>query len=312
MVSMNAILCVFLAVLSLQPEGETAAPWLDRQPGELLIDSTDAGVHNVRLFHMDNERVVLSGSLPEQDAGFDSLHEMGVTTVISVDAAMPDLERAQARGMRYIHIPIKYGGITTEERTALALALKESEGTVYVHCHHGKHRGPAAAAIGLVGMGACEPGDGVALMEHAGTSEAYRGLWDDVAGASEMEDPVLASARPMLVEMARVEGLPGAMAEMDRVFDHLLLMSALEWQAPAHHPDLSARSESGQLTDLFRVIESDEAIVSPDPAYDALMQLAASQAELLELQIETGRHTDAIVTIGKLRATCKACHAEYR
>lgn len=309
-----AVACVFaFAIVLGQPESTTTdEPWLKVDPGELIIDSTEAGVHNVRLFFADDERVVLSGSLPEHEAGFDSLKDLGVRTVISVDAAMPDLELAKERGMRYIHIPIKYSGITTEQRTALALALKDSDGPIYVHCHHGKHRGPAAAAIGLVGMGACGPDDGRSLMEHAGTSESYTGLWNDVAGANELDDSVLATAAPLLVEMARVEGLPGAMAEMDRVFDNLNLMSAIQWQAPAHHPDLSATSESGQLTDLFRMVLSDKAIESSDPQYEALMKLASTQSALLELQIETGKNADAIQTLGELNQSCKACHADYR
>src|SRR4051794_20430730 len=47
-----------------------------------------------------------SGSSPEGDEGFRSLCEWGVRTVISVDGAAPDVERARRFGLRYVHLPV--------------------------------------------------------------------------------------------------------------------------------------------------------------------------------------------------------------
>ncbi|MCA9271569.1 MAG: hypothetical protein KDA31_00850 [Phycisphaerales bacterium] len=308
-------LCVIgLAVGIAQPEHDqpTAAPWENLEPGALVMDSDDAGVHNLRIFYQDQSRTVLSGSLPHGDAGFETLAELGVKTVISVDAARPELEKAEANGLRYIHIPIKYSGITEEQRTAIALALAQSEGTVYVHCHHGKHRGPAAAAIGLIGIGACTPEDGRKLMERAGTSASYTGLWDDVAHAGTLTDAEMVRASPMIVEYARIEGLPAIMAEMDRVYDHLAVLSKNDWQAPENHPDLSAESEAGQLTDLFRTILADSSMPVPDETYAGYMTEAAQLATTLETQILGNQSAEAVITIEQLKATCSACHKSYR
>src|SRR6516164_7654896 len=49
-----------------------------------------AGLHNV--FRISAG--LYSGSVPEGDAGFDSLHRLGIRTVISVDGARPDVDRA--------------------------------------------------------------------------------------------------------------------------------------------------------------------------------------------------------------------------
>jgi len=309
------MLCVFVLALGFgQPESEPRmhGPWQDLDPGSLVMDDSDAGVHNVRVFYSDQSRTVLSGSLPEGDAGFDSLVKMGVKTILCVDAAKPDLERAEAHGMRYIHIPVKYSGISEEERTAIALALAQSEGTVYVHCHHGKHRGPAAAAIGLIGIGACTPENGRSLMEYAGTSENYIGLWEDVARAGVLTDAEMAKVAPMIVEYARIEGLPAIMAEMDRVYDHLAVLSKNEWQAPENHPDLSAQSEAGQLTDLFRTILADESLPVLDETYAQHMNAASKLSTLLEAQILQGMDREAVITIDQLKATCSACHKGYR
>ena len=320
-------LCVYVCALGMgqpaspsedrpvnQPEEVTspAAPWEHLEPGELVMDSDESGLHNLRIFYQDQSRTVLSGSLPHGEVGFETLKELGVKTVISVDAAKPELERAEANGLTYIHIPIKYSGITDEQRAAIALALAQSEGTVYVHCHHGKHRGPAAAAIGLIGIGACKPEDGRKLMEHAGTSASYTGLWGDVAKAGTLTDAQMVEAAPMIVEYAKIEGLPAIMAEMDRVYDHLAVLSMNDWQAPKNHPDLSAKSEAGQLTDLFRAILADSSLPVPDETYAEYMTESAHLAATLEEQILGGQSAEAVITIERLKAACNACHKGYR
>ncbi|MFG0258896.1 MAG: hypothetical protein ACF8LK_00975, partial [Phycisphaerales bacterium JB041] len=126
---------------------------------------------------------VFSGSGPEGAAAFDSLRAMGVRTVISVDGARPELELAHERGMRYVHIPIGYDGMEPEQEVALARALRDMPGPVYVHCHHGKHRGPTAAAVGLLGLGRMSGAEAEAFMHAAGTSESYPGLWACAAAA---------------------------------------------------------------------------------------------------------------------------------
>lgn len=289
-----------------------SAAWEGLEPGGLVIDSDQAGVHNVRVFLADGSRTVLSGSMPHGEAGFATLAAMGVRTVISVDAARPDLDLARKHGLRYIHVPVKYSGITRDQRAAMALALAQSEGTVYVHCHHGKHRGPAAAAIGLIGIGACTPEQGTMLMTTAGTSATYTGLWGDVAGAAALGDADLAQAAPMLVEHAVIEGLPGVMAEMDRAFDHLGLLSDHGWEAPPHHPDLSAVSEAGHLSDLFRSVLADETLPVPNDQYALIMARAAVVSGLLEDQLIEGRGEEALGTLEVLGTSCNECHAAYR
>lgn len=287
-------------------------PWENVPPGGLILDSDERGVHNVRVFFTDQSRTVLSGSLPHGENAYVTLADLGVKTVISVDAARPELEIAEKNGLRYIHIPIKYSGITEEQRAALALALAQSEGTVYVHCHHGKHRGPAAAAIGLIGIGACSPEEGRLLMEQAGTSEKYTGLWGDVASAGVLAHEALASAAPLLVEHARIEGLPAIMAEMDRAFDHLDVLSEHSWAAPAHHPDLSAVSEAGHLHDLFRAILADETLPVPSERYAEIMARSAQLSTLLETQLNQGMQKEAGKTFKMLGDSCHSCHATYR
>jgi len=89
---------------------------------------------------------VISGGQPDGEAAFQELHRLGVKTVISVDGAAPDLELAKKYGLRYVHLPHGYDGIPEPRVQELAKAVRDLEGPIYIHCHHGKHRSPAAAA----------------------------------------------------------------------------------------------------------------------------------------------------------------------
>src|SRR4051812_11985448 len=57
-----------------------------------------------------HERVI-SGGLPEGDAAFEELKELGIKTLISVDGVKPDVAQAKKFGMRYVHLPHGYDGV---------------------------------------------------------------------------------------------------------------------------------------------------------------------------------------------------------
>jgi hypothetical protein len=74
---------------------ENQAPAARVQPPALVDDRPRdyPGLHNVVAYHDG----FYSGSVPEGDAGFDTIAGMGVRTIISVDGAEPDVVRAAAR-----------------------------------------------------------------------------------------------------------------------------------------------------------------------------------------------------------------------
>ena len=111
------------------------------------------GLHNVVDFRGQGADGFYSGSVPEGDAGFDALVGLGVKTVISVDGALPDLARAKARGLRYVHLPIGYDGFDDARKAELVRAVRDLPRPIYLHCHHGKHRSAGAAATIAVSLG---------------------------------------------------------------------------------------------------------------------------------------------------------------
>ena len=132
---------------------------------------TVAGIENV----IEVSDRLLSGGQPENEQAFANLKKLGVTTIISVDGSRPNLAAAKAQGLRYIHLPVGYDTISTTRQAELLKAMQITEGKLFVHCHHGKHRGPAAAAIIERLAQGWSPEQSRAFMEQAGTSPSYRG-----------------------------------------------------------------------------------------------------------------------------------------
>jgi uncharacterized protein (TIGR01244 family) len=89
---------------------------------------------------------VYRGAQPAED-GWSTLARMGVTVVIDLRREGEDGEHStsaerkavEAAGMRYVHIPMT-GSAPTDEEISKALAVLESQQTVFVHCQGGKDR----------------------------------------------------------------------------------------------------------------------------------------------------------------------------
>lgn len=262
------------------------------------------GLHNVNRAGES----LLVGSEPEGEVAFEKLKELGVQTIVSVDGAPPDLAMAKKHGLRYIHIPIGYDGIPRQSALAMARVAKEAKGLTYVHCHHGKHRGPAAAAIICLAAGTVSKQEALELMKRAGTGKDYTGLWRDVEAFTLPEkDEVL----PELTEVAKMESIATAMAKLDRHFDHVKLMAKSGWKAPKDHPDLVAATESllveEGLTESLRNSE-----LKTDAKFAELMSQSIKSAGELREAIRKNDSANAEQLIEALSKSCARCHAEFR
>lgn len=255
---------------------------------------------------------VYSGSGPASEADFEALRALGVRSVLSVDGAMPDVALAESKGMGYAHVPIAYSGIEDAEREAIARAIRDLPWPIYVHCHHGKHRGPAGAAVGLVCTGEVTVEEAMGLLEAAGTSASYSGLIDavrrsGVMGAEEIDGVAMPPA------VAPVPGFVLAMAEIDRAWDHLKLLRASNWAAPQSHPDLVAPAEAGMIHDRLRglrIAASHE--WADDEVFGAMLMRSEEAALALEeaLKGDSGERREA--AFEAMSASCSACHGQYR
>ena len=287
-----------------------AAQGSGTHPDPVAVDAE--GLHNV--FRVSDR--VFSGSGPEGEVGFQSLKSLGVRTVISVDGARPDVEVARRFGLRYVHLPVGYDGISRDRAWQLAKAARDLPGPVYIHCHHGKHRGPAATAVVLL----CLDHDwsverAEAWLKEAGTDARYRGLIDLPRTLGRPSKAQLDSVSADFPETVAVSDLARLMVEIDARFDHLKLAQKAGWTAPPDHPDIDPPHEALLLAEHY--LEASRMKTHPDDLQKRLNR-AAEEATQLE------KHLRAIKTRGRLngeairrafdlvRVSCTDCHSRFR
>lgn len=270
------------------------------------------GLHNVVTYHAG----FYSGGAPEGDAGFDTLNEMGVKTIISVDGAAPEVEYAHERGMRYIHLPIAYNGFDEQRRLELVRATRDAlkAGPVYIHCHHGKHRSAGAAGTIAASLGWASPKAMVARMKVSGTSPSYTGLYQCTADADVLTPKQINSVPADFPEVSRPQGFVKAMVEVSVVDEHLKAIEQAGWSVPADHPDLVPAAEAGRMVDLFRAMcEGTRASREPADFTEWLREAQRHAQALEDLLAEGSTDIPAMsAEFNGLAQTCRACHAVYR
>ncbi len=214
-------------------------------PGPVAIQAE--GLENV---YRLNDRLY-SGSSPEGDEGFRSLRRLGVRTVLSVDGARPEVERAERHGLRYVHLPVGYDGIRRGRGLEIARAVRDLPGPVYIHCHHGQHRGPAAAAVVLLceGASAEQAADWLRL---AGTDPRYVGLIGIPRTFARPRPGEIDQAPADFPAVSAIPDLARHMVEIDGLFDRLKLIREAGWASPPDHPDLDPAHEALLLAEHFR------------------------------------------------------------
>ncbi len=291
--------------------GASCSPTVSHRANAPVAAAPASALHNLVPFGEG----LISGAVPEGDAAFDELRGMGIRTIISVDGAEPDVARATARGMRYVHLPIGYDGMSDERALELARAARDLPGPVYIHCHHGKHRSPAAAGVIAVSLGRLSRDEAHARLLQAGTAANYTGLYACVAGATPQSAEQLDAASDDFPQVSRPDGLVAAMLQIDEAFDRLKLIEKAGWTAPADHPDLVPAAEAGRLADAQRLSAADAAsAASRDSAYATHAAAGASAASALETAL-AARAIDRAAASGamkRLAASCKDCHGAFR
>lgn len=274
-------------------------------PGTRRLNPEPDGLHNV--FQVSAQ--VYSGSEPQGREAFDSLVALGVKTIVSVDGARPQVALARERGLRYVHIPIGYDGVPERARLALTRVMRESEGPVYVHCHHGKHRGPAAAAIACRAAGQLDAAAAEGLLGRAGTSREYSGLYRDVR---EFVPPGAAEPLPALVEVAQVDSLVSGMADLGRHFDDLKLCRDAGWKTPAAHPDLVPRGVARLVQEVLHELGRTADLSAYPVDFRSLLQFSDETAERLYEAVAGSDPEVMEREFSQLEKSCRQCHAEWR
>lgn len=272
------------------------------------------GLHNVHRI----ADWLISGSSPDGVEGFRSLKELGIKTVITVDGARPDVTSAKEYGLRYVHIPIGYDGIPRDKLLLLAKAAQELPRPIYLHCHHGKHRGPAAAAAIHVCLDErCTINQALAEMKTFGTDPRYRGLFEAISRLDRPSPEQLKAVPSDFPETAKVASFVERMVEVDTTWDHLKAIRAAGWKAPADNPDLVPSQEALQLVEHYRETARLPDHLKRPQVFQEHLKLATADAESLEKELASqGKEmlNGAILEplFKRSEAACARCHNQFR
>jgi len=251
---------------------------------------------------------IYAGAEPDSLSDFVALKQRGVATIVSVDGAKPNLQLARRFGMNYVHIPIGYDGVNEDQSYSLVRVAREAKRPIYVHCHHGRHRGPTAAALICLEGGAVSVNRAQSLMNKSGVSKDYAGLWKSI---SAFESPSDGVQLPVLFETYPLDDLVSTMAKMDRILDGLKQSEAIGWQTPQHDPDQNPAQMALLIREWFH-----ELARNPQEGHAVSMLEQLHNAEKISRDLEHALKvgdSDAITrSFGELKQSCSQCHSSYR
>lgn len=308
---------------SLSKESSEASTIKSKQSGISTSEAAELP-HKIESKHLPNPvqitEKVISGGLPEGDAAFAELAELGVRTVISVDGQTPDVAMAEKHGLKYVHLPHGYDGIPKERVKELAKAVRDLNGPIYIHCHHGKHRSPAAASVACVAAGLLVKSQAVQVLEVAGTSPKYRGLFQSAQEVVPFETELLDNLQVEFKAQLPIPAMAEAMVHISHTHEHLKQIAAADWKAPKDHPDLSPAHEALLLSEQFTEMLRTEEVQKQPEDFQRMLRESETAAQKLEAALtewkRKGAPTPPPETFAEfskvISDNCTNCHKIYR
>ena len=285
----------------------------------LSIQQEDETARKLDTKHLSNaiqvQPEIISGALPDQEASFAELQALGVKTILSVDGMRPDVPMAKKFGMRYVHLPNGYDGIPPDRVLELAKAIRDLPKPIYVHCHHGKHRSPAAVAAACRTLGLITPEQALNTLKLAGTNPGFSGLFQSVRLSHPTADSILNSMKVDFREISPVPPMAEMMVSIDLAMSELIAAKKENWPKW----DKSATDAlmlKEHMVELGRLEDS--------PARGKAFQQLLHESVLLSgsLENELRRAYDGQVTadsgtkssslLARVEDNCVRCHEQFR
>lgn len=258
-----------------------------------------------------SDKVGQSGQ-PVGEEAFRNAAALGYRTILSVDGAKPDAEVAAKYGLRYVHVPIEYSGITKDQALRIVKAVETSDGPVLVHCHHGLHRGPAGAMVARIAVDGISNAEATEMLKQSGCSPKYEGLYRDIAGFKAPSAAELATVPADLPAYVSAGDTVEHMAKMSRVFEGLAACRKAGWKAPAESPDVSPPHQARILWEHFAELRRLDESKSHGDQYMKWLESSEKDGVKLEEAIRAGDTAAADAAMDAVKKTCDSCHKKHR
>lgn len=298
-----------LAVLVLLFANQGGAAFAQRKPPEQPRRLQVPHLPNAVRLHPK----VISGGSPDGQDGFRQLAKLGVKTVISVDGLTPDVASAKRFGLRYVHLPHGYDGIQPSRVRELAKAVHELPGPIYIHCHHGRHRSPAAAVSACITLGHLSPTLGVPMLKLAGTSPEYRGLYQSVKDAKRLPVQTIEAVEVQFRETVELPSIVEVMTKLESITERLERHRDRNWNPDKTDPDRTPAHDALLLQELFTEFGRDPSVRTKNAEFRKMVRdsLAASR-QLRESLAATAPGVMAGPALKRIRHNCVQCHRSFR
>jgi protein tyrosine phosphatase (PTP) superfamily phosphohydrolase (DUF442 family) len=254
-----------------------------------------------------------SGSSPEDDGAFATLAALGIKVIVSVDGAKPKVDLAEKYGMRYVHLPIGYDSVPPERVAELVKAASEAPGPVFVHCHHGRHRGPAAISVICQAKLGWTPEEAVGWLKQAGTAEDYAGLYRSVREFQIPDEAAMARVGA-LPSVAETTPVVDAMVAIDEAMEQLKAAQKREWREVPGYRDVTPHGVAVLLWEAVRELGRHPDSADRPEEYQKLMQECETAAAGLRDLLKDANATNTLRSeaMQRLGKSCSACHKHYR
>lgn len=279
----------------------------------LLVTLDDSRLQHLVCFG----RKIVTGDSPAGDAAFQALKDLGVRTIIRVDGQPPETERADKLGMTSVHLPLSFSGITQGQAQALAKAVRDLPGPVYIHGISSDRRAAAAAAVASVVLGDFTPEQAEAALAVSGVpANRDNGLYASIKSLTSLPLEKLGDVEFNFSAKSSVSRLTAAMVQIQKTWSRIEEAQKLRWKIPDARKDLNVGADSLELIDRCVAAGSMDSVKNLPRASERLLETRTALTQL-QRQWQSG-HAGA-AEIDKLdaayqRATgsCVACHEEYR
>ena len=285
----------------------TALAEIPLQPS-LDADGQPVGIEHYRRW---SEKLGQGGQ-PMGEEAFRNLAALGYRTLISVDGAKPDADAAAKYGLTYVHIPFGYNGVPQDAQDRIVKAVTDTDGPVFIHCHHGQHRGPAGMMVARIVVDGISHDEALKELKDSGCAEQYKGLYRDIAACVPPTAERLAALPAKLPTYVSPGDVADHMAALDRVWDRIGKTKDAAWATPASMPDVDPPHEARMLWESFR-----EAARLPDAQkhgdeFLAILKRAEDGAVAMEEAIRRNDGAAAAKHYEAVKASCTDCHKRWR
>ncbi len=265
---------------------------------------------------------IFIGPSPESRADFEFLKSQNVSSIISVDGAQPRLELAGGFDIKYAHVPIGYDGIKRKHLLKIAKVYQGVEEKLFIHCHKGHHRGPAAAACLLVAAEEISKENGLKLMKRAGTSTEYKGLYSAILSATAITQKELSNTA-MPPAFRKPSDRIQSMKLMEKHLENLDEFNKNGFNPISNKPDLSLEHESLLLHQAYkefsRIKEEQTAKKDGNIHYSRLIKNGIRLTKKLYDSVRVSENGEEIELsqspreiLESIKNNCSQCHKKFR